>query len=186
MVGRIIGVFCCMIGIFILSLFVVAIMHYTLLDAEEEKAYKQIDVVHTQTQENNFITNYFNTYIKYKMWRFKKKKEIRDYFIKKNRYKIVREAHLLKIKASLEKPFDMIEFCDNVRDVWDEEALENKYSIAVNCDKITNSIEPLIHRAQSTLNSGKTSKKYAFKLFNLARLMVNIGTKFEMQSKSYY
>lgn len=183
MIGRIVAVWCCMIGIFILSLLVVALMHFTLLDAEEEIAYKEIDVAYTQTQANNFISHYFDSYIKYKMWKFKKEREMKEYFIKKNKYKIKKEAHLIKIKASLQKPFDLAEFCKNAREGWNEEVMKNKYLLAKNVDHFDFSLDPLILKTKDSLNLSKTSKKYSFKLFNLSRLMVNLGSKFDLQSK---
>ena len=178
--GRLIAVFCCVIGIFICSLIVVAMMHVTLLDAEEENAYKKIDIIYTKAQSNNFITNYFNTYIKYKMWRFRKQKEIKDYFIKRNRYNIEKEAHLLKIKASLEKPFGVDEFCESFRENWNNEANDNKFNTAVNCYNITDSLDPLISKAQTTHTLAKTSKNLSFQMFNLSRLIFTLGGRFEI------
>ena len=77
----------------------------------------------------------------------------------------------------------MDEYCRAMKNTWNDEAMHNKFSLALNCDNIINSLQPGIINAQSTLNIVKISKKYSFKLFNMTRLMVNLGSKFEINRK---
>jgi len=159
-------------------------MHYTLLDAEEEKAFKSIEVLHAQTSENNIMTDYFKTYIRYKFIRFKKNMDIKDYIIKKNQYRIKKAAYLTKIKANLQKPFDINNYCLNIKNQWDHKILESKFSVETNCLKLTNSIQPLIYRTKNSIKTAKNSMNNTFKLYNLSLLMANLGNRYYIKSNS--
>src|SRR2546426_260990 len=92
MIGRIIGMICCILGIFLLSLNTVTLMLYLTLDDELKIKHIIISNFQTKGSENNYFNNYFETFLKYKMNRVRKSKyitnQVKNYFILKNRFKI--------------------------------------------------------------------------------------------------
>jgi hypothetical protein len=181
-VGRIIGVFVCIVGVFLLSLLVVASINYTKLDNDEDKAYKDIEVVCTQNQHINFFKNYFDAYIKYKVLRLKKKFQIKDFFIKKNQFKIQKELSQAKVIASIQKEFEINQFCKNVKGMWNENIYFNKCFYLENSDKVNDSLDPLIDNIKDHISRAKSSKMKAFKMCNFAKIMSSLGSQFEMKS----
>lgn len=160
---------------------VVALILYTVLNTEEEMAYKQINLNYSQTKSGNWITRYFKKYVLYKMWNFKKEQDIKSYFINKNRYKIMNEKYFLKVKANFQQPFKMLEFCKNSRKVWDDNVEQNLISVTKNIGLICKSLDPLSgDLAQKSLYYSKNSKKYGFKMYNMAKMMSIMGNVFEI------
>jgi hypothetical protein len=178
-------VLCCIIGIFVLSLLVVTILIFTILSQDEDKAYKHIDHLFRKTLKNNYINNYFDTYIKYKMLNQRKKSSLEDYFIKKNKYKEMRAQHLLKIKAMCKKPFDLNSFCKNSRNIWDDDSYEIKEKIAEETEKIFPKIDDFNDISFKVLGDAKTSKLSSFKMCNLIRIMSTIGNTFQINCNCY-
>lgn len=185
MVGRIIGVFCCMIGIFILSLLVVTLLIYTILNTDEERAFREIDTLYTKSHRNNFVTKYSHAYIKHKMFKWKKSQKLKNYFSNKNNYKLNHARNFLKIKNLSQEPFDVIGFCKSSREIWDDDTYEIKDKISMSVDKIIPNVQNYSRTAVSMLNDSKASKVSSFKMLNLVRIMSNIGSIFELDCKFF-
>jgi hypothetical protein len=183
MMGRLIGVICCIFGIFLISLLVVAILIYIFLDADEEKAYNKIDLICTKVQEGNYFSNFFNSFIKYKIGNLKKGIELKDYFIHKNKLKIMREKHLVKIKNNLVNKFELDKFNKNIFQIWDKEMCDEKKDFMDKIDGICKFIDPICNNAEATFQLSKKSMKSCFKLYNLAKIMSSLGSLIEISGK---
>lgn len=184
--GRFIGVMCCIIGIFLLSLIVVTLMLLTSLDEDEAKAYQDIDMFYTKGKQNNFYSIYFDTYIKYKMNKIRKpqyvENQIEKAFINKNKMKVLREKYFLMIRAKTFKPMKVSEFCSNVREIWEPNHWNIMQNIVKTVDGLTPEVDHFTDNTFQYLQDFKTSKNIIFRIVNLSRFISMCGNPIEISN----
>ena len=154
-----------------------------MVDVHEEKAYKKLEIINTQEIENNYLTEYFNTFIKYKMWKFTKDNKLISYLKKRHNLKIIKEKFESKINYNFQKQFQMEEFCQALKENWVDSVIYNVSKVDKNVRLITHSLEGYADIAKNGLHKTKSSKMYTFKMYNLSRIVSTMGSHFKLESK---
>lgn len=167
-----------------LTLLVITLLIHVILTEDEEKAYKEIETYHTKAQNNNYISFYFFSFLKYKLHRFKKKRPISEFFMAWNDYKIFYEQYAIQIRAGLKTPFDIDRFGFNLFEIWENGILDANYSFAMNLKNISESLVPISESNWEHMNEYKIAKQNSFRMHNLAKIMSSIGSKFEINGNT--
>ena len=115
--GRIIGIFCCLMGIFILALVVVTLMINTTLNDDELRAYNEIEVAYMKAQKTNIFTNYYNNFMSYKVSKIVKS-DLAETLILQHKKSILKENVMTRINAKTSRPIRLNEFCDKIQEMW--------------------------------------------------------------------
>lgn len=183
LVGRIIGVICCILGVFLLSLVVITLIVSTQFSIEEQKAYADINLLTEQIKKDNYITKYFQTYIKYKISKIRKKFNLEQYIQLRNKLEKMRYRTLTKIRSKLKETINLSEFCEETRDIWDEKFYGIIDKLVFNLINLLESTEFFIKKADELKDIQKESKEISFRTVNLSLILVIIGCNFEIYGK---
>lgn len=178
---------CCLVGIFLLSLVTVTLLLYVTMDNEQDKkAFHHIELQYTKETKNNFLTNYFNHFIRYKMNRIRKPQyvddQIKKYFFLKNRLQIAHRKDYTRVLASLKERLTIPQFCSNVKDIWEcfsEDCIDDINEIILKLYPISAYFTENVYRYTNTT---KTAKLNSFKMVNLLRFIDLCGSPFELSS----
>jgi hypothetical protein len=145
-------------------------------------------MLYTQGIKNNYFTNYFNQFIKYKINKLRKAEAVDNYvektFIMRNSFKILREKFFIRIRSSTYKPLRLGEFCQDVRDIWDNNHWGIIQTIVNQVDQLTPQADYFTDNTFPFLQEFKNCKSGSFKLVNLLRFMAFCGSNFEIGSIS--
>lgn len=146
----------------------------------------EIDLLHTKGIKNNFITSYFQSYIKYKIESIRKPKytgsNIEKFLALRNSFKIFREKYFLRVRSRTYKPMRIGEFVNNSREVWELNYVKTIELIVKQVDNLSPLTDVLANGLFYLLTDMKTSKLYTFKSLNLMRSMIYLKSPFEVSS----
>lgn len=142
-------------------------------------------MLNEQSKENNYISKYFESFIKYKFSKIRKNFDFGKYIEAKNNYDRRKANDLAKIVSKLRETMNISDFCDMTRDVWDQKFYDIIENLVNNLFKLLEITEFFIEKSEINLNKHKDSKSLTFKMLNFCILMMNIGCNFEVESKSY-
>jgi hypothetical protein len=185
MIGRFIGMFLCLVGIFLLSLIVVTMMMFLTLDEDEYKAYSDIEINNTKILKNNYFNKYFDTFIKYKINKIRKAKykqyQLQDNFILRNKVNILREQYLLRIHSSLFKPIKISDFCNATREMWESYHWKILNDVINHVDKLTPQINHFADNTLKYLKEFRNCKTNIFKILNVSRFISTCGNCVELK-----
>ena len=139
--------------------------------------------MYEQTKKNNYYTNYFHSYIKYKLSKIRKNFDLGNYLKSRGEFQLLKSQYLSLILSQLKDTISIADFCDDTKDLWDQRF----YDIIGNLNEsITNLIYLSDHFVISTdyVPAIMKSTKYdSFKILNLAIIMMNIGCNFKLNGK---
>ena len=181
MVGRIIIVTCCIVGVFIISLIFGSFVVLTNLENSEQSAFDKIEYFSMMEQKNNEVDNYMKDYIRYKFSKFSKSNRfsvnslIQKYNLDVNRKRIIQK--ISKKENRDKKIFD--EFSNAICKTW-----QRVDEYMVNFDEISSQ---LLTRSDQLKNQGpiltdelKDSQRLSFQIFNLAKFHNTCGGLLEI------
>jgi hypothetical protein len=185
LIGRIIGFFACILGIFILSLLVVVLMHYFLLDYEEEKAYKFIQVANSQSNKNknSELLKFLHSYIKSKFSNFRKDYKLDKFLQNRRQYTIERQFTYPLIRKYIQSNMDIKQLKTDLMEICSKPLRMNVDYLQENYMPIVSCIDELVDNSPRHISAMKTNKTISFKICNMAKVMSMVGPKFRLASK---
>lgn len=183
MIGRIIGIICCLCGTFSLSLVVVTLMLFISLNEDEYKAHEDIDFVLTKNKKHNIYTMYFNSYMRYKFANMRKVTDhIQDYFIKKNDFQMLKDRYFLRLRAKTVKRQKIDEFGISVQNIWENDLIPVMDRLIMKLSNIHPKSEVLAYGISNYIENLKISKHLSFKLINIMRFISVMGNVFKFNN----
>lgn len=183
MIGRIISIFCCILGVFLLSLVVVILMLFITLNEDELKAYEDISIMTSKERKNNVYTHYFDKFLQVKInMLLKNKAHIQDIFINKNHFKIIKERLYLRVRSRMIKSSRISDFGNSISDLWEDKYLPIIDTIISQVDTMSPITEHISDVTGDHIAEIKFSKELSFRLFNFMRMFEQVGCHFEISS----
>lgn len=183
LVGKIVIVLCCLIGAFLLSLVTATLFILTQFNEDENKAYANINLLNEQTNKDNFFTDYFNSYIKYKISKIRKKFSIVRMIKNKDDYTKNRIKVFFQVMKKLRETLSITSFCEITRDIWDKKIYKIIETLDICLIDLLEYSDLIYNKSTENKKNHQESLKYSNKIFNLAASMRYLGCNFEIESK---
>lgn len=146
-----------------------------------------MELIYTQGKQNNYISNFFQSFLKYKINNIRKPEYVTNQFENTfklgNKLKVLHEQYNLRIKAAkTHHQLTFQEFCQNAREVWDPFFDIAKLDIVDYVNSLVPKADYFADNLYRYSKDMKNSKINAFRLTNLTRFMFFIGSPFEISS----
>lgn len=183
LVGKIVIVICCLIGAFLLSLVTATLYILTQFNEDENKAYANIDLFNQQTNKDNFFTEYFNSYIKYKISKIRKNFSFVKAIRNKDDYTEKKAKFFFKVMKKLRETLSITSFCEITRDIWDKKIFKIIETLDVCLIDLLEYSDLIYNKSLENKKNHQESLEYSNKIFNLAASMRYLGCNFEIESK---
>ena len=134
-------------------------------------------------QKNNPFSNYYHSFIKYKFFKFRHNKTLKDYYELSNKFKFLRKNFFTTLGAKAVSSLTVFDFCEKIEKKWSD-SMSIINMINKNIDSVIPFIGCLPSKTHFFLINFKESKSNSFKFLNLLRLFSIIGYCFKINSIS--
>ncbi len=182
--GRLTGVFFSILGIFIMSLFIVALVNITILDPVEYHVYKKIIKADIKSQSDKLKGS--SSFIKYKLSKLNKKSNLSRVINARNNYTFLREKYLIKLQRLYNPKSNLVTLCQNMQDILSDHYAVEKIELSKKCNSLIKSFQPLSDNTEKQVRLFKTCKRNTFSLINLSLMMMSLGNSFEVPCTNNY
>ena len=181
MIGRIIIVTCCIVGVFMISLIFSSFVVLTDLENSELEAYNQIEYFYFKDKNKAEYESYLNDFISYKINKLRRNSSSGlDALVEKYKLEIKKKRIMQQIKNKKGSEKKVLEkFSNAITKSWEkvDEYLINFSNIS---PRLLSNCDDLKDKGPSLRDELKSSQKLSFQIFNLAKFFNRCGGLLEI------